>query len=359
MSKVTKIEFSTWSLLKVVGVALVLWFLYLIRGIIAILFVAIILASAVDPTIDWLVRRKIPRFFGVLIIYIILLSLVSLVIVLLLPPATHQIQNLAVDFPNYWQKLTSGISAIENYSQSYGITSAVQNGLQQLEATLSHSGAGVFDTLIDIFGGVISFLVILVITFYLLLEENATKKVLRFMTPARYQPYITRLLFKMRDKIGLWLRGQIVLSLIIGLIVFIGLSIFGYFIPLFAKYALVLALLAFLFEFIPYLGPMLAAVPALFIGFTQGWQVGVAVLAFYVVMQWCENNLIVPQVMKRAVGLNPIIVIVALMVGFRVAGIIGMALAIPVTTALSVVIEEVFRELDQRDLAGAEFGDEN
>lgn len=354
MSKVTRIEISTWSLLKVVGVVLAVWFLYIIRAIVAILFVAIILASAVDPVVDWITRKKVPRIFGVLIIYIVMLSLVSLVIVLLLPPIIHQVQNLSNDFPAYWQRFSASLTAIENYSQNYGVAETVRNALGQLEAALTRNSGGVVETLVSVFGGVVSFLVILVMTFYLLLEENATKKVLRLVTPAKVQPYVTRILFKMRDKIGLWLRGQIALSLIIAVIVFVGLNIFGIFIPLFAKYALVLALLAFLCEFVPYLGPMLAALPALFIGFTQGWQVAGAVLAFYVVMQWCENNLIVPQVMKRAVGLNPIIIITALMIGLKIGGVIGMVLAIPVTTALSVLVEEISREVDQRDLEETE-----
>jgi len=345
----TKIEISTYSLLKIVGLGLILWFLYVIKGVLAILFVAVILASALEPIVVWFVRRKIPRAIGILIIYIVLLSLISLVIVLLLPPAAHQVQNLAADFPHYWQKISSGFSAIQNYSQNYGVPATIQDGLKQLTGLLSLNG-GVLGTLMDVFGGVVSFLVILVITFYLLLEEHAIKKILSLVAPAKYQPYFTQLLFKMQDKIGLWLRGQIVLSLIIGFIVFVGLNVFGLFVPIFAKYALVLALLAFLFEFIPYLGPIMAAVPAIFIGSTHGLALAGGVMVFYMVMQWLENNLIVPQVMRRAVGLNPIIVIVALMIGARVGGIIGMVLAIPVTTALLVVIEEIFSHIDAQDV---------
>ncbi|MFA6533553.1 MAG: AI-2E family transporter [Patescibacteria group bacterium] len=354
MSRTTKIEVSTGSLLKAVGVVLAFWFLFLIKGILGILFVAVVLASALDPIVIWLTRRKIPRLLAVMIIYILVLSLISLVIILLWPAVTTQIQNLASNFPAYWQKISEGISALENYSAEYGVATTVQNSLNQAEQFFTASGQGVFTVLANVFGGLMSFLVIMVITFYLLLEESSTKKILRFVAPARYQPYITRLLFKMRDKIGRWLRGQIILSLIIALIVYLGLNILGIFVPVFAKYALVLALLAFLFEFIPYLGPILAALPAVFIGLTQSLVIAGGVLGGYMVMQWLENNLIVPQVMKRATGLNPIIVIIALMIGAEIGGIVGMALAIPVTTALVVMIEEVSRELDQKELTEEE-----
>ncbi|MBI5621951.1 AI-2E family transporter [Candidatus Falkowbacteria bacterium] len=347
---VVKIEISTLSLLKVVALALALWFLYLIKAVIAILFVAIILASAIDPMVNWFRRRNIPRLLSVVIIYIVVLALVSLVIVLLVPPVTHQVANLATDFPSYWNRVSAGVSTLEEYSKNYGLADEVQRSLSQLSVFLSRNSAGVLATLSGIFGGIVSFFIILVITFYLLLEEGALKKVLRFLTPAKYQPYFTQLAGKVGDKIGAWLRGQIVLSAIIALIVFLGLNIAGLFYPIFSKYALVLALLAFLMEFVPYLGPMLAAVPALFIGLTQGLAVMAGVLVGYIIMQWLENNLIVPQVMRRAVGLNPIIVIVSLMIGVRVGGVVGMVLAIPVATALSVIIEEVSRELDQREV---------
>lgn len=342
----TKIDISFAALFKVVAVLLLVVIIYIIRQVLAIVFVSIILASALDPFVQWFVHHKIPRFFGTLIIYIVSLAFVSLVVLLLLPPTIAQIQNLASDFPHYWDKAASSISSL----QGYGDTGAVQQLLVNIETSLSNSGGDVLGKLIDIFGGIVSFFVILVITFYLLLEENVTKKTLRFLVPARYQPYLTRILLKMKEKIGLWLRGQLVLSLIVGLIVFVGMNIFGIFNPLFAKYALVLALLAFLLEFIPYLGPTLAAVPALFIGLTQGLSWVGAILIFYAVMQWLENHIIVPQVMKRAVGLNPIIVIVALLIGSDLGGVIGMILAIPVSTALSVLAEDVFKELDQREV---------
>jgi predicted PurR-regulated permease PerM len=284
-----------------------------------------------------------------LILYIVLFSLISLVIILLLPPVTHQVQNLTNDFPHYWQRVSSGLSVFEDFSATDAAGENVQDFLKDVGQTLSLSGRGVADTVINVFGGIFSFMVILVITFYFLLEENAIKKILRFTTPAKYQPYFTQLLLKMQEKIGLWLRGQIALSLIIALIVFVGLNIFGIFFPVFAKYALVLALLAFLLEFVPYLGPILAAVPSIFVGVTHSLALAGAVAVFYMVMQWLENNLIVPQVMRRAVGLNPIIVITALMIGARVGGIMGMVLAIPVTTAILVVAEELFKHLEERE----------
>ena len=145
------------------------------------------------------------------------------------------------------------------------------------------------------------------------------------------------------------------MGLIIGVFSFIGL------IFLLPKYALVLALVAGITELIPYLGPILGAIPAVFLGFTLPpfslWR-GIAVLILYVVIQQVENNIIVPQVMKKQVGLNPVIIIIVMLIGARLAGIIGLILAIPVATTISVIVKdfiqkselpEIKAELDKKE----------
>ncbi len=344
-----KVEVSIASLLKVVGVIVIAWFLYTIRDILAVLFVSLILASAFDPFVNAMAKWKIPRVFGITIIYIVMLAVASGILLLLVPPVTSQLQQLSTTLPQYWQNITQEITALQGINQ-INLPAALEDSLEQLGATVTQDSGGVFATVANIFGGIAAFVLTLVITFYLLIEQQAVKRTMRFIAPDRYHPYLLKLFSKIRDKIGMWLRGQIMLSLIIGAAVFIGLEIFGIFVPTFAQYALALALFAFLMEFIPYLGPILSAVPAVFIGFTQSLTWVLIVIAFYVIIQWLENNLIVPQVMRKAVGLNPIIVIIALLIGARIGGVAGMILAIPVTTALSVVIEDVYTLMDEREL---------
>jgi predicted PurR-regulated permease PerM len=147
-----------------------------------------------------------------------------------------------------------------------------------------------------------------------------------------------QLVNRMQDKIGLWLRGQIILSVIIFLLTYLGLSILG------VKYALVLALVAGLTEFVPYLGPILAAIPAVFFAFTQDPMLAVFVIVLYYIIQLFENNFIVPQLMQKVVGLNPVVSIVVLLIGFKVGGIIGVILAIPVATAIGVFAKDIFQK---------------
>jgi predicted PurR-regulated permease PerM len=140
----------------------------------------------------------------------------------------------------------------------------------------------------------------------------------------------------MQQKVGLWLRGQIILSVTIFLLTYIGLLILK------VKYALVLAFFAGLTEFIPYLGPTIAAIPAVFLTYTQSPMLALFVAILYYIVQLTENNIIVPKVMQKVIGLNPIISIAVLMIGYKVGGITGAILSIPVTTALDVFLSDIF-----------------
>ena len=157
-------------------------------------------------------------------------------------------------------------------------------------------------------------------------------------------PYLFRLITRIQHKLGLWLKGQLILSLIIFGLVFIGLSIIG------VEYALLLAFVAGVFEIIPFLGPTLAAIPAAFFGFTQSPVLGLLVIALYVLIQQLENHVIVPKVMSKSVGLNPLIVIVAFLVGAKIGGFIGVLLAVPVATAISVFLSDFFEKRIEKEV---------
>ena len=174
-------------------------------------------------------------------------------------------------------------------------------------------------------------------------DDQAIKKAIRSVLPIDYQPYSMHLINRIQEKIGLWLRGQIFLSLVIFAVSWIGLSILG------VKYALVLAVFAGVTEIIPYLGPFIGALPAVFIAFTQSPLLGIITIVLYIVIQQAENYFLVPKVMQKAVGLNPIIIIIAIMIGAKLAGILGVLLAVPVATAISVVVRDIFKAREEKE----------
>jgi len=320
------------SILKVILVFLIIFFLYLIREVIALVFVAVVLAAALDPFVDFFQKNKIPRAVSILVIYLVIFAVFSLVIVLLIPPVSEQVGQLAKNLPDYYERVLLGINEIRDGG---GQSATLPEALGSLSDNLAEATKGVFTTLTGIFGGLISLISVLVIVFYLVVEEKGLKHFIRFVTPNQYQAYVTNLVDRIQVKMGLWLRGQLTLMLIVGLMTYIGLMIMG------VKYALLLALIAGLTEIIPFVGPFIGAVPAIFIAFSDSWVKAILVGVLYIIVQQLENHILVPKVMQKSVGLNPVIVIVAILIGGKLGGIIGALLAVPVAAMISVFLSDL------------------
>jgi len=335
--KKIKPEISIKTLLKVLAVLAAVYLLYLITDIVATLFVALIFASAIEPFVKKLESWQLPRVAAVSVIYLVTLSVVGLLGYLVIPPIVSQVKELADNLPTYINRLSALTFNLRDYTERHNwpLELNLQNILSGWSLNLQNAGQNIIGAVSNIFGGLFSAFLILVITFYLTMEEESFQKGLKKFLPARHQRHATALIDAIQQKIGWWFRGQLSLCFIIFLMTYISLTIFG------VKYALVLAIIAGFFEIIPYLGPTLSAVPAALISFIQSPLLAVFVIMIYVIIQAVENNILVPKVMQKAVGLDPIVSIIALMVGFELGGVIGAILAIPVTTALMVIIKDL------------------
>ncbi len=335
------ISISTGTFLKAVLIVLGLWFLWFIREIVAIFVVAIMLASVIDPFADWFAKKRIPRGLAVLIVYTVLLALTSVIVIVLVPIVVEQsgqlIENLSVS-------ATSLIDSFVQFQQRHQFLENITTGLESFQQSLNASANSVFSTVKGFFGGLAALLIVLVLAFYMVVEENSMRRYFMTLAPEEYQPYLTQLLKKMQNKIGAWLRGQIILGFVIGLAVYIGLKLLG------VPYALLLALIAGLFEIIPYVGPIVALIPAAIIGFAQSPVLGLAVVILYLVIQQAENNVLVPKIMQKVTGLSPILSIAALLVGVKVGGVVGAILAIPLATMIAVVVEDLFKNTNEISL---------
>lgn len=340
-----RITLTTASLVRVLFVLLLLYFAYLIQDILAILFVSAILSSALTPWVEKMVKWHIPRTLGITIIYLAMISVFGLALYLIIPPISTQIGQLANDAPVYVERFNEFFSRFKDYTAAHGWLNNIKDSLGANSTGLETAAGSFFTTIFGFFGGVFSVIIVLVITFYMIVEENAIKKVLWSITPEKNQSYVMELFNRAQRKMGLWLRGQLILCFIIFALTYLGLSLLN------VKYALILALIAGLTEFIPYLGPFIGAVPAVFLAFTQSPILAGAVIILYVFIQQVENNLLVPKVMEKTVGLNPIISIAAIMIGFSIGGILGALLSIPVATAVMVVVDDVLHRKKMREMA--------
>jgi predicted PurR-regulated permease PerM len=333
-AKKINIDISSATILKILVVAFMIWILYLIRDVVAILLFSLILVSILEPGVNWLRLRRVPKTLSVVLIYLLLLSIFALILALIIPPISDQVDQLTNNFPVYWQKFSIEFKNIGQFLNQYGAGREIESAIRNLKLSLPQTTIGIFSRVGQFLASMFSLFIVLVITFYILAEENATKRIFHSILPSQYLPYIYQVFSRIQTKLGLWLRGQLALSFIVFLLVYIGLLLLG------VKYALILGIIAGLFEFIPYLGPIFSGFIAVSLTFFQSPILALLVLILYIVIQVIENNILVPKIMQRAVGLNPVVSITALLIGGNLGGVIGAILAIPVATALSVFAQD-------------------
>lgn len=320
------ISISTYTLVKAALGIFIVWFLYSIRLILAIFFFAILLSAALDSWIDKLVNKRFPRFIAVLIIFGLLLVAITVLVSTIIPPVNSQIREMITQFPLYYESISNSLTFLLPNNDP-----ATSSNVLSPNVTITN----IIHAITSLFGGLVAFGLVLVITFYMSLEENATKRTLVFLLPQKYHDYSLSLFNKIQEKVGLWLQGQLTISLIMSVIIYIGLRLLG------VEYALVLALIAGLAEFIPYIGPITSGIFAFIIGFSLSPLTGVLVLSLYIIVQQIQSHILIPQIMRKTVGLNPIISIFALLVGVKIGGVLGAILAIPTAAAISVVLEDI------------------
>jgi predicted PurR-regulated permease PerM len=335
--KNTVISISTGTIVKVLLILLGLVLLWQLRDILAMFFAAVLIASLIEPFAAWLAARRIPRGLAVLAIYLLLLAVIGTVFVPLIPIVIDQVLELLRNFSTKYPSFIDSFVTLKKYSVQYGFEQSLRSTIDSVQNGLTASFGSVFATVKGLAGSVLAIVVVFVLTFYLVVEENATKKFLRQIIPAEYQPFAFQLFGKIQKKIGAWMRGQLIMGLIVGLAVYLGLALIG------VQYALLVAILAALFEIVPYIGPWLSFVPAVVLGFSASPLQGVLVVILFFFIQQSEHHILVPKIMQKITGLNPVISIIALLIGVKFGGLVGALLAIPVASMVVLIIEEFFQ----------------
>ena len=317
-----------------VAMWVVLFFVaYYVRDVLMVLILSIILASVVEIPVKFFSKFKIPRIASVLIIYVFAMLIFALVVYLLFPPLVTEIRNLSMVLPPFVYELADG-----SFLPQIHINLESATNLLDMVSGWVNSQTNILSALTSFFGGASSAIIAVVISFYLSTQEKGIEKFLHLVLPHEKEQYIIDLWRRAQNKIANWVRGQIVLGLIMGALVFIGLKIIG------IKYALILALVAAVFEIVPFVGPILAAVPAIILAFLQAPILAFWTAGMFVVAQQFENHVLVPLVMRRLVSMNPVIVIIALVLGAKLGGILGALLGVPVMS----VIEEVVADFNKK-----------
>ncbi len=340
MSEQKIFSISSGAIIKVILFGLLLAFLYAIIDIIVLVFLSIVIASAVRPAAKKLQKYYIPKVLSVLLVYLISFGIFVLAFYLIIPPLYFEVS----DFLTLKQVSISDIplKIIPEFQKNIGLPFSFPDVLKEASSVyqefLPKIPRGFFSIASMIFGGAASFLFVIIISFYLSVQEGGIERFLQIVTPAQYEPYILGLWERSQKKIGKWLSGQLLLGILVGSFVFIGLSILR------IKYALALSILAFIFELIPVFGPILAAIPAIIFAFLQEPWLAIAVLFLYIIIQQFENHLIYPLVVKKVIGIPAIVVILALIIGSKLAGFLGIVLSVPVTVIVMELLNDIAKK---------------
>lgn len=326
--KQEKITFDvSWSVLfKIAFLIGSIVFLYVIRDILAIFFFVIIIAAALSPIVDrW--SKTIPRILALISLIIIIIGCLMLISWMIFPPLINQISDMG---QNFNKNIPETISTLPSSERVLDVLSS------QLDKVGTSLSSGIFKTTTSVINGFIAFVTIMVLVFYILVDKDTMKSFLLEYLPVQKKNEIIETLEKLVHKMGSWVRGQLSLMLIVGLIDGVALGVLG------VPYALTLGLWAGLTEVIPYLGPFLGLIPALLIAFaySETLLIPILVIVIYALVQQLEANFLVPKVMEKAVGLSPIIIIFAILVGGKLMGVTGVILAVPAAAAISVIIKE-------------------
>lgn len=281
--------------------------------------------AAILPFVHYLKKKKFPNILAVLIPYLILIICIVLLLVALIPFVISQIEALAKSFPEY----------LNRSANVFGFTIDPKQIESGLSGEISTLGKNAFAVTTKVFGGFFSVITIFIVSFYLLMYHESFKRVFAQMFQPHSREAVLETIDRVNYKLGAWLRGQVVLSLFIGCMSWIALTIIG--IP----FALPLALLAGMLEVVPTLGPTLSAIPAVIVAFTISPATAITVVVTYILIQAIEGHILVPNVMQKAVGLNPVVVIIGIMIGANLMGIPGALLAIPFISFAMVIFKSV------------------
>jgi len=310
-----KIDISHKTIIFTVLFLLGLGLLYYIRGIILELFVAFLMMTILDPLVSLFQKLKIKRGLSVFITYILVIGIFGGVIALIAPPLVQQTTNFINAFPGYLTNI--GINSSEISSFTGGILNQI---------------GGVLNFTFSIFSNVISVITVLVFSFYMLLGYEGIRKQFVSLLGEEKGGKASKLIESIEEKLGKWSRGELLLMLAVAFGNYIGYLLLG--IP----FALPLAILTGIFEIVPTLGPIISAIPAVLIGFGISPLTGVGAAAVAFIVNQLENYILVPKIMQKSAGVSPLIVLLSIAIGAKLAGVAGVIIAVPFVVTLQAVL---------------------
>lgn len=324
----TLIKLDLWSFAKIILILAVLWILFVIRDIIFIVLVAGLLATVINPIVNFFEKKKVPRWMGAMFIYLGIILILFLIGMAVVPTVISQGKILTDNIPEILESLMLKLENIFHFNSESKISNMISDWISKNPLNTG----SFFSILGNVAGQIFSGVMIMVIAFYLSVRKKSLYKFFNSLIPEKYQEFVKNFFESVQKEIGAWARGLLILMLFVGTLAYLGLLLLG------VKFSLTLAIVAGVTEMIPYIGPWIGGLIAVLIALTQSPALALFVGILFFIIQQIEGAFITPYVMHRSVGLDPLVIILALLVGGKLAGPVGMILAVPTVTIISIVI---------------------
>lgn len=336
MKPTINVEISPWSIVLTLALLVGLYAVSQIPGILVLLMISLILTAAMRPGVTYLERHHLPRWAAVTLMFTLGLGALALLGAFVFPALATQGAELLQSFPRYVERLEASYAWAEQLQERFAFVpdlEALASQVSQAATTWIASSVGLVG---QAFGAALDVMVILVVTFFLLLEGPKLKRGFLSLVPPGHRAKLDAQFDPVAQKLGAYVSGISISMAFLATFLAIALSIAG--VPL----ALALALLAGVLEIIPIIGPLVATVPAVVLALTVSWQLALVVLAIYGVAQLIQNNVIAPVVFSRSIELSPVIVTFALLIGAELMGVAGAIIAVPLVAAIQVLVENLY-----------------
>ncbi|MCI5051292.1 MAG: AI-2E family transporter [Candidatus Pacebacteria bacterium] len=338
--KDVRIHFDKHNLFEVALIGILIYALWTIGDFLLVLGAGLIFSTFIEDFVQTVKKYKIPRVPAVVIFYVLAILVFGITFLFVIPVLAREIADLALVYP----ELQTFIESNTLFSQiNTNLDSAsIGNVLEQLQ---NEEIREQFQTsALSFFGGVLNLLIIFVVSFYLSVQEKGIDSMLRIFTPLKYEEAVVSLWHRVQRKVGSWFRGQLIIALILTVLTYGGLALFG------VPYAFILALLAGVFGLVPY-GIFLALLPAAALGAAQGgiWM-GLGIIAFYVILQQILDLVLAPLIVNKLTGVPSLLVIISVFIGTKLFGLYGLVLAIPLALfAMEIIAESEKVKSKQRE----------
>jgi len=318
MDEETILDISWGTILKIAITFLGFYILYLIKDILIWTMFALIISVLFEPAIAFLQKRKIPRVLATIFIYIATFGVFGFSIYLIAPIFVSEIQQFTQLFPQYFEKVAPPLKGL-----GFKAFESFETFTKTIEDWLVGASSDIFSALFSFFGGIFSAITLFTLAVFFSLEEKGIEKAIELISPKKKETYILDLWKKCQSKVSGWFGARILSSFFVGSAVFLACYIFN------IKYALSFAFLAGILDIIPMIGPLIAGVIIFIFSALDSWLQGIFILIAFLLIQQIEGNILTPLLTKRFIGLPPVLVLIALMVGGKLWGILGAILIIP------------------------------